>query len=407
MKIMQINCVYKKGSTGKIVYALHNYIQNNGDESVVCYGRGSLIKEKNIYKSCSEFYAKVNNLCSRFTGIMYGGCFFSTNTLLRIIEKEKPNIVHMHCINGYFVNIYRLISYLKDRKIKTVLTLHAEFMYTANCGHALECDKWKNGCGYCPRLKEETKSLLFDNTAFSWRKMKQAFEGFDNLLVVSVSPWLQERAEQSPMLCERKHITVMNGVDTSIFHIYPHSRLKNDLGIENKKIIFHATALFSTDKDHLKGGYYVIEMAKRFSKVDNNVIFLVAGKHEIISNLPTNIIFLGNIENQNLLAEYYSIADITLLTSKKETFSMVVAESLCCGTPVIGFEAGAPEMITIKEFSRFIPYGEIDSLFNELRESLDNTIADKNTISYFAHEKYGNDKMMKNYQAVYDEILNC
>lgn len=80
---------------------------------------------------------------------------------------------------------------------------------------------------------------------------------------------------------------------------------------------------------------------------------------------------LGKITDQELLAKYYSMADVTLLTSKKETFSMVTAESLCCGTPVVGFKAGAPEQIAIKEFSEFVEYGDLNSLYNKMLVILD------------------------------------
>ncbi len=33
---------------------------------------------------------------------------------------------------------------------------------------------------------------------------------------------------------------------------------------------------------------------------------------------------------------------------------MVTAESLCCGTPVVGFTAGGPESIAIDAFSNFV-----------------------------------------------------
>ena len=119
MKILQVNCVYKKGSTGKIVADIHTELTNIGFESIVCYGRGEKYSEPHVYKTCGELYSKFNNLLSRFTGIMYGGCTFSTNRLIHIIKNEKPDIVHLHCINGYFVNIYRLISWLKSNNIKT------------------------------------------------------------------------------------------------------------------------------------------------------------------------------------------------------------------------------------------------------------------------------------------------
>lgn len=364
MKVMQINCVYNSGSTGKIVHDLHNELIANGIESVVCYGRGKKVKEKNVYKTCGELYSKVNNLFSRITGIMYGGCFFSTNKLLRIIKKEKPDVVHLHCLNGYFVNIYHLITFLKKNNYKTVLTLHAEFMYTANCGHALDCEKWKYGCGKCPRLRQETKSWFIDGTAKSWKKMKKAFVDFDDLKVVSVSPWLMERAKVSPIFSDKEHYTILNGVNTNIFHLYDTVNLRKKYCTENEKIVFHATPYFTDDKEHVKGGYFVLHMARKM--MDKPIKFIVAGNYDKRINYPSNMIMLGKIADQKLLAQYYSMADVTLLTSKKETFSMVVAESLCCGTPVVGFKAGAPEQIALPEFSKFVDYNDCNALFDVL-----------------------------------------
>ena len=405
MKLLQINCVYKKDSTGKLVYVIHSGMLESGEESVVCYGRGEKLNDKNAFKTCGELYSKFNNLLSRFTGLMYGGCYFSTKKLIKIIKKQNPDIVHLHSINGYFVNIYKLIEFLNKSKIKTVLTLHAEFMHTANCGHALDCDKWKTGCGNCPRLKSETLSLFFDKTALSFKKMKKAFEGFLNLKVVSVSSWLKKRAEASPILGDKEHLTVLNGVDTSIFYRREDTKIIDSLKKENRKIVFHATAFFSADKEHLKGGGYVISLAKRFLKEDSNIVFLIAGKHDKVENLPSNVILLGNVTDQNRLAEYYSAADVTLLTSKKETFSMIVAESLCTGTPVVGFEAGAPEEITIKEYSGFVPFGDEDRIFEELKAWIYKEDIDKNAISNSAKSKYSKETMVEQYKEIYRSFL--
>ena len=62
-------------------------------------------------------------------------------------------------------------------------------------------------------------------------------------------------------------------------------------------------------------------------------------------------VYKRQVEDQSELAAFYSLADVTLLTSEKETFSMVCAESLCCGTPVVGFQAGAPEGISLPAVS--------------------------------------------------------
>ena len=82
MKVLQVNCVYRKGSTGKIVADLHEALLARGVESVVCYGRGASVREPHVHKVCGEWYAKWNHLRARITGVMYGGCFFSTKRLI-------------------------------------------------------------------------------------------------------------------------------------------------------------------------------------------------------------------------------------------------------------------------------------------------------------------------------------
>jgi len=402
MKILQVNCVYANGSTGKIVRDIHHELRSKGFESTVCYGRGIKTSEPDVHKTCTEFSGKANNLISRVTGLMYGGCFFATRRLMRIIEKEKPDVVHLHCINGYFVNIYRLVDWLKKKKIKTVLTLHAEFMHTANCGYALDCEKWRTGCGSCPRLRQETLSWGIDNTALSYKKMKAAFDGFrSDLAVVSVSPWLMRRAEQSPILAGKDHSVILNGIDTQIFQPCDAAALRGKYGLRDEKIIFHATADFSDDPQHIKGGYYVLRLAERFAC--DNVKIVVAGKYSQGLQVPENVILLGRVADQRLLAQFYAMADVTVLTSKKETFSMVTAESLCCGTPVAGFEAGAPELITISEFSRFSRWSDLDALEANVRSMLEAPF-DHSKIAEEAAKKYSKETMCESYIDLYHSM---
>lgn len=400
MRILQVNCVYKTGSTGKITADLHNAFKKKGIESVVCYGRGKRVNEPNVYKTCGELYSKLNNLLSRFTGIMYGGCFFSTNRLISIIKKEKPDIVHLQCINGYFVNIYRIVNWLKKNNIKTVLTLHAEFMFTANCGHSFDCEGWKTGCGKCPKFKAETKSLFFDGTARSFKKMQKAFEGFknENLIVASVSPWLMERAKQSPILAGKQHTVVMNGLDTGVFYPREGGAVKSELGIADEKIIFYVTPNFNNDPDYIKGGYYIIKLAEMLK--GENVKIIAAGSYPENLKVPDNILLLGKVSDQNRLAELYSMADITVIASKRETFSMVCAESLCCGTPVAGFKAGGPEAISLDKYSRFVDYGDLKSLYTAVNDLL-REARNGEKISKDASAAYGSRVMSENYINIY------
>lgn len=392
MKILQINTVFPKGSTGKIVKDLDDYYRGRGYESIVLYGHGEKGRGDGHIKVCSDFYMKLQALRSRITGVMYGGCLLSTRRIIGIIRKEKPDIVHLHCLNGNFVNIYRLVSWLKNSGIDTVLTNHAEFIYTGSCGHALDCEKYLTGCGNCPRRKQETKSFFIDGTHASWEKMKKAFEGFGSLRVTNVSPWLLNRSEGSVILKDKKQCVVLNGLDTSVFSRLDVPEVKKD-----RKVVFQATANFSDSEKDLKGGIRLIELAQRLPKID----FIVAGKHPDALSVPENMKLLGRVNDQRELAKLYAQADLVVLTSKRETFSMVAAEALCCGTPVVGFEAGAPELIALPEYSRFVKQGDLDALESAVLEFWGKDF-DRDAISLKAKNEYSKERMAREYEKVYE-----
>lgn len=400
MKVLQINNVYNTGSTGKMTADIHNELMNSGVESIVCYGRGKNVSERNVYKVCSEYGAKINSGLAQITGIPYIAFPFSLRRIISIIKEEKPDIVHLQCINGFFVNIYSLINWLNKKNIKTILTLHAEFMFTANCSHSFECLSWKtqDSCNNCNRYKEATHSIFFNNTRRSFLKLKKSFQGFkDNLTVVSVSPWLCNRSKQSYILGEMKNITILNGVNTDVFRLY-------DTVPNKDKTVLHVTAKFSDVEGYSKGGSYIIKLAHNMPDIK---FIVVASVTDIKTTLPQNIILISKYISQNELAEMYSSADLSIITSKRETFSMPIAESLCCGTPVVGFKSGGPESIALKEYSEFVDYGDLKKLEEAVRSMITKfSISDKKKIYESATKKYSKNNMTENYILAYRELLN-
>jgi Glycosyltransferase len=223
--------------------------------------------------------------------------------------------------------------------------------------------------------------------------MERAYKGFDNLVIVPVSEWLYNRAKQSPFYKDKRFQVITNGIDTNnIFKPTDYTDIKCKLGIGNEKIILHVTPNFMSP---IKGGKYVIEIANRLLKY--NVKILIIGFNGNKENLPENIIPLPHTKNQKELAAFYTMADITLLTSKKETFSMICAESISCNTPIVGFKAGGPEVISFKEYSEFVENGDVDALeciikkWINIKSHNDNTYYSKATTYYskeLMYEKY-------------------
>lgn len=398
MRVVQINCVYKKGSTGKIVADLHGYYQSNRVDSFVIYGRGKTVSDANVRKCGGEVASKGRNFFSRFTGLPYSFAYLNTFRIIRALKRMKPDVVHVHCINGYFVNIYQLFRYLKRNRVPTVITNHAEFYYTGSCGHALDCDRWRNpaGCSHCPYLREATGSYLIDRTGACFRKMKRAFEGFSPLTVTSVSPWLMNRAKESVILKDKRHVCVANGIDTTVFTCRMNPERYAFLKSRERPVVLFVMADFVP----FKGSEYVIRLARQCPDIN----FAVVGNNKKITSPAENLYFVGRVENQAELAEFYSNADVTCLVSRKETFSMVCVESLCCGTPVVGFEAGAPETLIDYPYGLFCAYGDVDALIRNIQEMMRLHVGDKNAVSEMAQSKFSIERMAKGYLEVYKAL---
>jgi putative colanic acid biosynthesis glycosyltransferase len=400
MKILQINLFYKKGSTGKIVEEIHQGCLSYGIDSYVAYALGNH-NESNTFKFSSKFWSRFYTYLSALTGKQYTYSFFETFKLVSYIKRLTPDIVNIHAININTVNKYKLLEFLKKNNIKTIITFHSEIFYTGGCSHAYDCDKWMTGCGKCPNLWESTHSLFFDYTAFFWKKYKNIYYNFNDLKgIVCVSNWLKSRAVKSPFFLSKQINVIENGIDTSNVYKPRIFDLDIDNKIENKTIILHVTPSF---KSNLKGGKYVNQVIDILDK--DKFFFIIIG-FDTNEKLPENVLTIKSIDDPIVLSKYYSLADLTLLTSKAETFSMVTAESLSCGTPIVGFKCGAPEEIAIPEYSIFVDYGSVNLLVDAIFKSI--TLHKKRInfqeISFKAQEKFDKNIMIKKYIEYYNSL---
>lgn len=404
MKVLQINCVYDYGSTGKITRDIHKSLKKNGIESVVLYGRRKKTHDKGVYKTCTEFEAKLWNALSRIDGHPYAVAPIATKRLLRKLKKENPDVVHLQCINGFFVDIYQLMVYLKENHIPTVLTLHAEFMYTGNCGHAFDCEEWKSGCVKCPSPKEAISSFRSNATAWNWKKMKMAFEGFENLIICPVSDWVGKRAVQSPILEQYTVKTVLNGIDTKAF-CYCETmakELRRKLNIADRKMILHVTANYA---DYVKGGKFVTELSRRLNPEEYVVVVVDGANNQPPEDFKG--IYYGRANSQSELAAFYSAADVMVLTSYRECLPTTCLESLCCGTEIVSFyfHGNEGEKSFPEKYVHFIPHGDIQQLEEEVVK-ICKKHAEKKTCEQECRSLFSKELMLNNYISIYREILS-
>ncbi|MFA1642609.1 glycosyltransferase [Chryseomicrobium imtechense] len=405
MKIMHINCYYKKGSTGKIIEEINKTVMENGGTVGICFSKSIKSLDSNAFKISSRYELAVYKRIAKLIGLEYYMGLIPTLKIMFRIKQFKPNIVHLHSANGFMLNYYILMKYLKKLDIKVVLTNHAEFYYTGNCSHSFECDKWKTGCGNCPNLFKATGSKLFDSTKLSWKWTKKNFELHNQINVVSVSKWVNNRSLQSPILNKFPHQVILNGIDTNKgFYLKNCEEFKNKIGLSQKKILLHVTASFTDDIENSKGGHHILELAAKLQH-NSKIVFLVIASYAKVDKLPSNVIVVKDVNDIQLLNNYYNIADLSIITSKKETFSMPVAESLATGTPVIGFKAGGPESISLKDYSEFVEYGDLDSLVHLIYKWYEKKQEIKEGLSNVARNRYSSEIMSLKYYQLYKSLL--
>lgn len=404
MKILLVNWVYGWGSTGYIVRDIKEELTRQGHvvRVAVAVNRGN--SDSDVFLFNNErvrlFYWRM----ARLGWPMYQGSSIATRRLIKYIKSENFDIVHLHVLNGLCLNLYKLLEYLAKNNVKSVVTHHAEFYYTGSCGHAYDCTQFiDNQCLNCLDKNKATSSYIFANPHSNWKKMKNAFSLFnkENIMFTSVSSWVESRMRLSPIMDSFEDRVVLNGVDTTIF--YRRKSIKYHRLKAHKDYLLFVSANFNPlNNSDVKGGCYLVELARRLP----NLQFIVVATNILNSvNLPSNILIWGRAKNQDELAILYSNAKLTILTSLRETFSMVCAESLCCGTPIVGFRAGGPESISLSAYSEFVDFGDIDSLQKAVCDNLAKNY-DREAISSEAISRYKKECMTNEYIKVYKELLN-
>ncbi|MBR3739646.1 MAG: glycosyltransferase [Clostridia bacterium] len=269
--LLDVNCKYS--STGKICYDLYTEINKNGRQASICYGRGPLVSGKNIYKFGLDWETKLHAGLSRITG--YNGCFspYSTKRVIDYIEEFQPELIHMHELHAYFVNIKPLLSYIKQKGIPIIWTFHCEYMYTGKCGHTYDCENYMHGCGNCPSVQGYPRSLVFDKTKQMFDMKRKLLEDMD-VRIITPSEWLAQKVRYS--FLKNKYINVIhNGIDVDTFQPVDSTALRRELNIpDNHRIVLAVAPNIMSES---KGGKWVLKLAEIMK--EDSVFFVLVGRN--------------------------------------------------------------------------------------------------------------------------------
>ena len=334
MKILYINSVIGYGSTGRIVYDQYKYAETKGDNPYVIYGRKEGLNDilsQNIGTKLSFISHYIKSRVFDRHGF---GSKSTTKKLIDFIETYSPDVIHLHNIHGYYINVKILFDYIKINNIKTVWSLHDCWSFTGHCSHfeQIGCYKWQTHCYKCEETVGYPKRLFLDRSRKNFDEKKALFTGVNDMTLITPSDWLNKRVKQS-FLNGYNVITINNGIDLSTFKPIK-SDIKEKLHISNKKIVLGIASPFT----HKKGFDDFITLSKILP--DDYVIILVGLSKKQVNSLPSNIIGYMRLNDKVDIIKLYSAATVFINPTKEDTFPTTLIESLACGTPVISYDVG-------------------------------------------------------------------
>lgn len=334
MKILQINSVCGVGSTGRIATDLYKVLEEQGHECVISYGRGTAPEGIKTIKIGTDFDNYMHVAKTRIFDKHGFGSTRATKEFIKKVEEYNPDVIHLHNIHGYYINIEVLFEYLSKANKKVIWTLHDCWAFTGHCSYFdyVGCSKWKNGCSKCEQKSSYPNSFLLDNSKWNYEKKKELFTSVKDITIVTPSKWLAGLVEKS-FLSKYTVKVINNGIDLNLFKPTK-SSFRQTHGLKDETIVLGVASIW----EERKGLKYLVELAE---KLDSSYKIVIVGVNEKQkSQLPKNMIAITRTNSTKELSQIYSVADVFVNPTLEDNFPTTNLEALACGTPVVTFETG-------------------------------------------------------------------
>ena len=342
MKILLINSVCGILSTGRIVADIAEKYIKEGNECIIAYGRESVPEKykKISYRISSNENVMLNGIKARIFDNEGFNAEYETKKFIEFAEKYNPDLLWLHNLHGYYINVEMLFDWIKSRpEMEIRWTLHDCWAFTGHCPHFsyVNCTQWKTHCEKCVQKNKYPISIWIDRCKRNYEKKKKLFCGVKKMTLIVPSNWLNELVKQS-FLKDYPCEIIPNSIDRSVFKVTD-SDFRKQYGLENKKIILGVASAWSSRK----GLYHFFDLSNMLD--DSYKIVLVGMTKKQIKIAPENIICIERTNSKEELAQIYSAADVFVNPSSEESFGLTTIEALACGTFPIVFKNTACEEV--------------------------------------------------------------
>ena len=327
-KIVFVNTVCY-GSTGRICKTLYTMAQQKGYSCYIAYGRGKAEATYKTIKIGTIFDVLWHVGKARFLGKNGFGSYFATKRFIKKLERLQPDILHLHNLHGYYLNLPLFCAYLKRHpEIKKIWTLHDCWSFTGNCAHynGHGCMQWQSQCRQCQHHDGYPKTIKSDMTR-SFQKKKACFTGIENLILITPSDWLLQQVQAS-FLQAYPIYTIHNGIDLQVFSPRKTARdkkTKTILGVAGKWTAAKGFDDFIALAKHIPDAYQIV---------------MIGLTKQQLHQLPSNIKGYKETHDVKELVSWYQQSYVFFNPTYEDTYPSVNLEAQACGCPIVSYDVG-------------------------------------------------------------------
>ena len=291
----------------------------------------------------AEIYFDV--LQTRFDGRAGFHSRGSTSRLLAKLDEIDPDVVHLHVLSGYYINIEMLFEWLANHRCKVNWTLHDCWDFTGHCIYftSAKCGQWKVGCAFneaCPQ-KREYPECWFAGDATVRRNFEDKKRLFtmlppERVQLITPSQWLADLVKQS-FLGKYDVKVIHNTINENVFKPTS-SDFRERYGLGDKFVVLGVASKWS----ERKGLSDFVQLARDLDSKRFSVAVVGLSKKQIkqMRGETKLVVALPRTDTQQELAEAYSAADVLFNPTVEDNYPTVNLEAEACGTPVVTYDTG-------------------------------------------------------------------
>lgn len=335
------------GSTGGIMMKEHLALLDAGHDSFAFWGRGRTANTADEMKFCTDVEVRCDALLTRFDGKAGFHSHAATKRLLKRLDEIKPDVVHLHNLHGYYLNIEMLFEWLLVNECNVEWTLHDCWAFTGHCAYFTyaDCSQWKSQCAslvQCPQLETYPKTISKKSCSWNYVQKRHLFNllPVERMKLISPSQWLADLVAGSFLSkypLEVRH----NTINADVFKPSP-SNVRERCGIGDRFMILGVASPWNDRKG-------LDDFIRLSIDLDSSsyVVVLVGLSSKQIRSMPAGLIGLPKTSSPEELAHLYSAANVFFNPTREDNYPTVNLEAEACGTPVVTYDVGgSPETIS-------------------------------------------------------------